>query len=128
MSKANKVFEAISNRSWIANISDERAQGNSIIVTLKDGWFFNADSTSGVRGFDTVRATAMGTSKNSVNNPSMVKPEKVKKVKAIKVTKTIPPLATIPADMKPTKTLSMSKDAIRKREKRAAAKAAKEIA
>lgn len=128
MSKANKVFAAISARSWISNISDERAQGNSIIVTLKDGWFFNADSTSGVRGFDTVRETAMGTSKNSVSNPSMVKPEKVKKVKvvkAIKVTKTIPPVAEIPVEMKPTKSLSMSKDAIRKRAARAAAKASK---
>lgn len=133
MSKANKVFAAISARSWISNISDERAQGNSIIVTLKDGWFFNADSTSGVRGFDTVRETAMGTSKNSVNNPSMVKPEKVKKVNVtkavntVKVTKTIPPMTTIPVEMKPTKSLSMSKDAIRKRAARAAAKAAKEI-
>jgi hypothetical protein len=130
MSKANKVFAAISNRSWIADISDERAQGNSIIVTLKDGWFFNADSTCGVRGFDTVRETAMGTSKNSVNNPTLVKPQKVKKPKVSRVakfTKTAP-VVEAPAETKPVKALSMSKDAIRKREARAKAKAAKEIA
>lgn len=126
MSKANKIFEFIAARSWVANISDERAQGNSIIVTLKEGWFFNEDTTCGVRGFDTVRATAMGTSKNAVNNPTLVKPQKVKKPKVEKVSKTIPVVAEIPVDMKPTKSLSMSKDAIRKREARAAAKAAKE--
>ena len=120
MSKANKVFAAISNRSWIANISDERAQGNNIIVTLKDGWFFNADPSCGTRGFETVRETAMGTSRNSVNNPSIVKKVKVSRVpKASKI-------AEAPAETKPTKVLSMSKDAIRKREKRAAAKAAQQ--
>ncbi len=130
MSKANKVFAAISNRSWIADISDERAQGNTIIVSLKDGWYFKEDPNCGTRGFETVRETAMGTSRNAVYNPSMVKPEKiVKAVKAPKVTKTIPPVTTkdIPAELKPTKSLSMSKDAIRKREKRAAEKAAKAV-
>lgn len=123
MSKANKVFAAISNRSWIADISDERAQGNSIIVTLKEGWFFNADPSCGTRGFDSVRETAMGTSRNSVNNPSIVKKVKVSKVpKASKIAEA-PTVSEEPVETKPAKVLSMTKDAIRKREQRALAKA-----
>jgi hypothetical protein len=119
MSKANKVFAYINTRSWIANISDERAQGNNIVITLKDGWFFTADPNCGVRGFDSIRDASAGCSRNTVYNPSLTK-VKTPRVKAVP---TAPVIETPVA--KPKKELSMSKDAIRKREKRAAAKAVK---
>lgn len=120
MSKANKVFAAISTRSFIADISDERAQGNNIIVSLKDGWFFTADPGCGTRGFATVRETAMGCSKNAVYNPTLTKVKKPR-VKAVATAVAEAPVV----EDKPKKELSMSKDAIRKREKRAALAAAK---
>lgn len=122
MSKAAKIIAYICTRSWIANVSDKRPDGGGILVTLKDGWYFNGEDQCSIRNFYSSRDAAMGSSKNRVNNPTLVKPQKVKKVK---VTKSIPAVMEVPVEMKPTKTLSMSKDAIRKREKRAAAKAAK---
>lgn len=117
MSKAAKIIAYINTRSWIADVSDERAQGNNIIVTLKEGWFFNADPGCGTRGFATIREASAGCSKNTVHNPTLTKVKKPR-VKAV-VT------VAEKTEVKPTKSLSMSKDAIRKREARAKAKAAK---
>jgi hypothetical protein len=53
-------------RSWIAYIDDERAEGNSIIVTLGEGFYFADERDCGVRGFDTVREVLRGTARNAV--------------------------------------------------------------
>ena len=53
-------------RSWIAYIDDERAEGNSIIVTLSEGFYFADERDCGVRGFDTVREVLRGTARNAV--------------------------------------------------------------
>jgi hypothetical protein len=44
----------LATRRWIAHIDDERAEGNSIIVTLEKGWDFEDEKGCGVRGFDTL--------------------------------------------------------------------------
>ena len=54
-------------RSWIAYIDDERAEGNGIIVTLEDGWFFADEPDCGVRGFDTVGEVRQQTARNAVD-------------------------------------------------------------
>lgn len=56
----------LTTRPWIAHIDDERKQGNSIIVTLKDHWYFVAENRGGVRGFDTLIETEQGTRKKAV--------------------------------------------------------------
>ena len=43
MSKTIKKL--LDSRSWIAHIDDERNLGNSIIVTLRDGWNFIDEKT-----------------------------------------------------------------------------------
>jgi hypothetical protein len=53
-------------RSWIAYIDDERELGNSIIVTLSEGWFFADEPDCGVRGFDTVGEVRQQTARNAV--------------------------------------------------------------
>lgn len=53
-------------RSWIAYIDDERKLGNSIIVTLAEGWFFADEPDCGVRGFDTVGEVRQQTARNAV--------------------------------------------------------------
>lgn len=53
-------------RTWIGHIDDERAEGNSIIVTLEPGWYFTDDKGCGVRGFDTVAEVRSGTASNKV--------------------------------------------------------------
>lgn len=44
-------------RDRVAHWDDERALGNSLIVTLKDGWQFGTDPAQAihVEGFDTKR-------------------------------------------------------------------------
>ena len=54
------------SRPWIGHIDVERALVNSIIVTLVEGYTFAADPGCGVRGFDTVAAVRVGTSKKAV--------------------------------------------------------------
>lgn len=54
------------SRPWIAHIDDERAIGNSIIVTLAAGYDFADDPGSGVKGFDSVTETRSGTRKSEV--------------------------------------------------------------
>ena len=63
-----KTIQALLHkRSWIAFIDDERSQGNSIIVTLKNNWFFSDENGCGVRGFDTIKELEEGTRKNNVS-------------------------------------------------------------
>lgn len=56
----------LSQREWIASIDDERDLGNSIIVSLKKGWFFKRDRGCGVQGFDTLAEVKTGTAKSAV--------------------------------------------------------------
>jgi len=58
--------DLLEQRHWIAFIDDERSLGNSIIVTLQDGWNFEDEPGCGVRGFDTVAEVKAGTTKSSV--------------------------------------------------------------
>ncbi len=59
-------------REWIAHIDDERSIGNSIIVTLKPEYYFVAEHNCGVRGFDNVQDTEIGTRKSAVYRLSVV--------------------------------------------------------
>lgn len=61
-----KTLEAIRAQPHVMHVDDEREIGNSIIVTLKDGWFFSNDPGCGVQGFDTVSAAKLGTAKKAV--------------------------------------------------------------
>ena len=54
------------SRPWIRYIDDERGDGNSIIVTLADGYDFADDPGCGVKGFDTVVEVRDGTRKSDV--------------------------------------------------------------
>jgi hypothetical protein len=51
---------------WVAHIDDERDIGNSIIVTLEQGWDFEDEKGCGVRGFDTVAEVKSGTARHKV--------------------------------------------------------------
>jgi len=51
----------LSTRLWVAHIDDERADGNSIIVTLDKDYVFMDERNCGVRGFDTVAEVEHGT-------------------------------------------------------------------
>lgn len=62
----SKTLEEIRNLPHVAHVDDEREIGNSIIVTLADGWFFSADPGSGVMGFDTVAEAKAGTAKCAI--------------------------------------------------------------
>lgn len=64
MSKILNQLQA--DRLWIAHIDDERAEGNSIIVTLEKGWYFIDEKNCGVRGFDTVAEVRSGTASGKV--------------------------------------------------------------
>jgi hypothetical protein len=59
-------------RDWIAYVDDERNLGHGIIVTLKEGWFFNDGDKNGIRGYDTLTEAKKDTSKNNVSkkNPT----------------------------------------------------------
>jgi len=56
----------LASRHWIAHIDDERDIGNSIIVTLEEGWDFEEEKGCGVRGFDTVAEVKAGTTRHKV--------------------------------------------------------------
>lgn len=62
----------ISNRLWVAHIDDERADGNSIIVTLDDDYVFDDERDCGVRGFDTLKDAERGTRLDCVINKKNV--------------------------------------------------------
>ena len=58
----------------VEHIDDERAEGNSIIVTLRKGWYFVDEPDCGVRGFDTVKELKEGVkSANMVYRPATPK-------------------------------------------------------
>lgn len=56
----------LADRPWIRFIDDERDIGNSLIVTLKDGWRFKDGDKEGVRGFDTMSELKADTKKSNV--------------------------------------------------------------
>jgi hypothetical protein len=56
----------LATRPWIKYIDDERSEGNSIIVTLADGYEFADDPGCGVQGFDIVSDVKSGTTKDCV--------------------------------------------------------------
>ena len=56
----------LATRRWIAHIDDERAEGNSIIVTLEKGWDFEDEKGCGVRGFDTIAEARSNTTRACV--------------------------------------------------------------
>lgn len=56
----------LATRPWVAYVDDERELGNSIIVTLAEGWFFSDEPDCGVRGFDTVSEVRQQTARNAV--------------------------------------------------------------
>ena len=63
----SKILNALKkSRSWVAHIDDERGEGNSIIVTLANGYDFADDPGCGVKGFDTVVEVRDGTRKSDV--------------------------------------------------------------
>lgn len=62
----SKTLEKIEKLAWVWFVDDERGDGNSIIITLKNGWYFVDDPGCGVRGFDTVQEALVGTRKTSV--------------------------------------------------------------
>lgn len=50
-----KTLDRIKARPHVAFVDDERSMGNSLIVTLADGYCFSAEPGCGVRGYDTVK-------------------------------------------------------------------------
>jgi hypothetical protein len=62
------ITNLLNTRLWIAHIDDERAEGNSIIVTLDDDYEFLDDPGCGVKGFDTMREVQQGTRLSEVIN------------------------------------------------------------
>ena len=57
----SKTLSKIASRPWVAHIDDERAEGNSIIVTLHNDYVFVDERDCGVRGFDTIQEAEQGT-------------------------------------------------------------------
>ena len=62
------TIQKIASRLWVAHIDDERADGNSIIVTLDSDFVFDDERDCGMRGFDTLKNAEQGTRLNSVIN------------------------------------------------------------
>lgn len=58
---SKKLQTILKTRPWVAYIDDERAEGNSIIVTLANDYDFADNPGCGVQGFDTVREVEMHT-------------------------------------------------------------------
>ena len=62
----SKTLDNIRALPYVAFVDDERGDGSSIIVTLKDGYEFVDNPGCGVQGFDTVRAARSGCARNAV--------------------------------------------------------------
>lgn len=60
------IQKLIASRPWIAFVDDERDIGNSIIVTLAEGWNFADGEREGVRGFDTLAEVKRDTMRSNV--------------------------------------------------------------
>lgn len=50
------VMDLLQNHPWVERVEDERALGNGVIVTLKQGWSFEPMLDNRVRGEDTPSA------------------------------------------------------------------------
>ncbi len=61
-----KTLEVLRTLDHIMHVDDEREMGNSIIVTLAEGWFFADDPDCDVQGFDTVTDARRGCSRKKV--------------------------------------------------------------
>jgi hypothetical protein len=62
----SKTLDRIRALPYVGFVDDERGIGNSIIVTLADGYEFVAEKGCGVRGFDTVQEAKAGCTTSSV--------------------------------------------------------------
>lgn len=62
----SKTLNVIRSLPYVSHVDDERAIGNSIIVTLEKGFGFRDEPKCGVRGFDTVSEAKNGTAKRCV--------------------------------------------------------------
>lgn len=62
----SKIIEQLSRKLYVAHIDDERAEGNSILVTLATNWYWADEPDCGVRGFDTVAELRSGLTQDSV--------------------------------------------------------------
>jgi hypothetical protein len=60
------LLHVLNYRWWVHHIDDERNEGNSIIVTLKEGWYFADEPGCGVKGFDTVAEVLLATKQSEV--------------------------------------------------------------
>lgn len=122
-----QVFEFMNKRGYISAVLDNRANADGLItVTLKEGWFYKAAPDADTQSFETLRLACAGCSKNNVFNPeedakkAASKAGKAKAKAEGKMPKT--PKAKAPKVekvVKAPKPLSMTPDAVAKREKRA---------
>lgn len=63
----SKTLDAIRKLPYVSAVDDERAIGNSIIVTLKNDYEFCSEGHGcGVKGFDTVAEVRAGTTRGEV--------------------------------------------------------------
>jgi len=62
----SKIIERLAKKPFVSYIDDERGEGNSIIVTLKQDWYWADETDCGVRGFDTVAELRAGLTNSSV--------------------------------------------------------------
>lgn len=61
-----KTLEQMRALEHVMFVDDERELGNSIIVTLAEGWFFADDPDCGVQGFDTITDARRGCARKRV--------------------------------------------------------------
>ncbi len=61
-----KTLDELRALPHVMHVDDERKIGNSLIVTLKEGWYFVNEPGCGVRGFDTVADAKKGTARKAV--------------------------------------------------------------
>jgi len=55
-SEARGVLERLRTHARVEHVDDERAIGNSVIITLRQGWSFTAGQDNRVNGADTPSA------------------------------------------------------------------------
>lgn len=62
----SKTLDAIRRRPHVLAVDDERSQGNSIIITLKQPFCYVGEKDCGVQGFDNVTDAKRGTAASNV--------------------------------------------------------------
>lgn len=62
---------------YVAHVDDERAEGNSIIITLADGWFFADEPDCGVKGFDTMSEAREAVKRKNIISAAQKRPAAV---------------------------------------------------